>query len=117
MKYRLGLTIIFLVAQPVSAESCHHFTKWNYPYPQKCYANKYIAQVVKHGFKIKPIITPTSLQKPPPSHQLQWSKYHNMTEIDIPLNIVCSNTMPEREYGLCLLRIEMEKQNEGKTNK
>ena len=62
MKYRIVMISLLLGAQPSLAESCHHFSKWYYPYPQKCYASKYVAQVIRQRFKLRPIIRSASVQ-------------------------------------------------------
>jgi|HubBroStandDraft_5_1064220.scaffolds.fasta_scaffold432134_2 hypothetical protein len=57
MKTRIAMACLLLGAQP--AWACHRFSKWYYPYPQRCSVSQRVAyEVDKEPAKIIPEVFP-----------------------------------------------------------
>lgn len=108
------IAIAILVAQPGYAATCHHYSKWYYPYPQNCHNNRYTAEFkFMNKLKFKNNVQPISIPEPPPSPVLQWTKAEDFPDITVPQIVVCTDKMSPSQYGYCVLRIELEKRREG----
>jgi hypothetical protein len=33
---RVALAVVFMLASPADAAACHHYSRWFYPWPQRC---------------------------------------------------------------------------------
>jgi hypothetical protein len=98
MKYKTVAMLLILGAQPsYGAPSCHHYSKWYYHYPQKCFT-AFVPRL-----KFKQVIKPASLESPLPP-----TKYHDVPVLPTPLMIVCVKRDDERAYGLCLLKAALD---------
>jgi hypothetical protein len=108
--------LTLLVAQPVHAAACHKYSRWYYPYPQTCHNNRYTAEFQFHNkLRLRTAIQPASLEVQKP--ELKWSATSPYPQVELSPNIVCTMKMSEKELGMCLLHIEMEKQREDNAHK
>lgn len=62
MRKTIALALI-LVAQPASAEACHRFSRWYYPYPQRCSVAR---QQVKLAAFTPDVLPPPRMVDPSP---------------------------------------------------
>lgn len=67
MKKRIALALI-LAAQPAQAEACHRFSRWYYPYPQRCSVSSHQVRLAAYTPDVQPpprMIDPSPEPKPP----------------------------------------------------
>jgi hypothetical protein len=112
MKYKLVVTFFLLSCAPVQA-GCHKYSRWYYPYPQRCY----IAEVYKPKLEVKFVPEePVSLELPGALSYLHFSNKQVFPSVVIPTEMICPYT-DERAKALCLIKIEVEKKNGGEPHK
>jgi hypothetical protein len=110
--------LALLVAQPAHAAKCHMYSKWYYPYPQTCHNNRYSAEFkFMNKLKFKKEVQPATYEVAPQVHPLAWTNFTDFPKIIIEPTVACAGKI-EREYGMCLLKIQIEEKRNGtKTDK
>ena len=108
MKYKIAIMLAITCAQPAVGATCHRYSKWYYPYPQSCHNNKYTALASRMKIKMPNLVRRTSLEEGSPSPKYIFTKYIDMPKIPTPSVVVCAKRDDEREYGLCMLKMQLD---------
>lgn len=110
MKYKLVISFLILSCGPVQAH-CHKYSRWYYPYPQRCLSLRYNAEVYKPKLEVKFVDTKDANAPLAGTFgALHFTNYEDFPKIQIPTDIACPY-QDERKRALCMIKIEVEKKN------
>jgi hypothetical protein len=110
MKYKFAISFLILSCAPVQAH-CHKYSRWYYPYPQRCMSLRYNAEIYKPKLEVKFVDTQDmSTPLAGTFGALHFNNVEDFPKIEIPTDIACPY-QDDRKKALCMIKIEVDKKN------